>query len=231
MFLHYFITPGWELEPSQPAGGWPLLSVLEVEPLSARRFVATGRRPHIIITQSDKLEAFFYSASQLHFNMNARLDKGLLSPDLWNGDFCGQARDHETWGLVSWASNNDNNDNNNSVWKIPYFFIYFLRPSLRLQCNVLSNLMNNYFYFRLLYIFCNKAFRFGPIWSGCMLKRWVCRASLFLNFSSHTLQRKGALTTSWTDLSLVLPAPAHTVLLISSRHSVTWHTRDQWHVG
>ena len=143
----------------------------------------------------------------------------------------GQARDHETWGLVSWASNNDNNDNNNSVWKIPYFFIYFLRPSLRLQCNVLSNLMNNYFYFRLLYIFCNKAFRFGPIWSGCMLKRWVCRASLFLNFSSHTLQRKGALTTSWTDLSLVLPAPAHTVLLISSRHSVTWHTRDQWHVG
>ena len=63
-----------------------------------------------------------------------------------------------------------------------------------------------------------------------MSQRWVLRASLVLNFSSHTLQRKGALTTSWTDLSLVLPAPAHTVLLISSRHSVTWHTRDQSHV-
>ena len=89
----------------------------------------------------------------------------------------------------------------------------------------------NRIYFPLLDIFSNKAFRLGPIWSGCMSHRWVFRASLVLNFSSHTLQRKGALTTSWTDLSLVLPAPAHTVLLISSRHSVTWHTRDQWHVG
>ena len=88
----------------------------------------------------------------------------------------------------------------------------------------------NRIYFPLLDIFSNKALRLGPIWSGCISQRWVFRASLVLNFSSHTLQRKGALTTSWTDLSLVLPAPAHTVLLISSRHSVTWHTRgDQWH--
>ena len=86
------------------------------------------------------------------------------------------------------------------------------------------NILWNQFYFPLFDIFCKRAFRLGPIWSGCVSQRWVLRASLVLNFSSHTLQRKGALTTSWTDLSLVLPEPAQTLLLTSRRHSVTWHT-------
>ena len=45
--------PGWQVDLSQQAGGFILLS------------------------------------TQLHFNLNARLEEGPLSPDLWNGDICG----------------------------------------------------------------------------------------------------------------------------------------------
>ena len=47
--------PGWQVDLSQQAGGFILLS------------------------------------TQLHFNLNARLEEGPLSPDLWNGDICGRA--------------------------------------------------------------------------------------------------------------------------------------------
>ena len=46
--------PGWQVDLSQQAGGFILLS------------------------------------TQLHFNLNARLEEGPLSPDLWNGDICGR---------------------------------------------------------------------------------------------------------------------------------------------
>ena len=90
------ITPGWELDPSQHAGGWPLLSLQEAGPLSACCLVATGQHQchHFIITQADswtslsKQEALSQSASHLHFNPTARLKEGPLSPDLWNGDIC-----------------------------------------------------------------------------------------------------------------------------------------------
>jgi len=93
------ITPGWELDPSQHAGGWPLLSLQEAGPLSACCLVATGQHQchHFIITQADswtslsKQEALSQSALHLHFNPTARLKEGPLSPDLWNGDICGQA--------------------------------------------------------------------------------------------------------------------------------------------
>ena len=90
------ITPGWELDPSQHAGGWPLLSLQEAGPLSACCLVATGQHQchHFIITQADswtslsKQEALSQSALHLHFNPTARLKEGPLSPDLWNGDIC-----------------------------------------------------------------------------------------------------------------------------------------------
>ena len=93
------ITPGWELDPSQHAGGWPLLSLQEAGPLSACCLVATGQHQchHFIITQADswtslsKQEALSQSALHLHFNPTARLKEGPLSPDLWNGDICGPA--------------------------------------------------------------------------------------------------------------------------------------------
>ena len=93
------ITPGWELDPSQHAGGWPLLSLQEAGPLSACCLVATGQHQchHFIITQADswtslsKQEALSQSALHLHFNPTARLKEGPLSPDLWNGDICGRA--------------------------------------------------------------------------------------------------------------------------------------------
>ena len=93
------ITPGWELDPSQHAGGWPLLSLQEAGPLSACCLVATGQHQchHFIITQADswtslsKQEALSQSALHLHFNPTARLKEGPLSPDLWNGDICGLA--------------------------------------------------------------------------------------------------------------------------------------------
>ena len=92
------ITPGWELDPSQHAGGWPLLSLQEAGPLSACCLVATGQHQchHFIITQADswtslsKQEALSQSALHLHFNPTARLKEGPLSPDLWNGDICGR---------------------------------------------------------------------------------------------------------------------------------------------
>ena len=94
------ITPGWELDPSQHAGGWPLLSLQEAGPLSACCLVATGQHQchHFIITQADswtslsKQEALSQSALHLHFNPTARLKEGPLSPDLWNGDICVPAR-------------------------------------------------------------------------------------------------------------------------------------------
>ena len=94
------ITPGWELDPSQHAGGWPLLSLQEAGPLSACCLVATGQHQchHFIITQADswtslsKQEALSQSALHLHFNPTARLKEGPLSPDLWNGDICAQAQ-------------------------------------------------------------------------------------------------------------------------------------------
>ena len=96
------ITPGWELDPSQHAGGWPLLSLQEAGPLSACCLVATGQHQchHFIITQADswtslsKQEALSQSALHLHFNPTARLKEGPLSPDLWNGDICGRGRVH-----------------------------------------------------------------------------------------------------------------------------------------
>ena len=94
------ITPGWELDPSQHAGGWPLLSLQEAGPLSACCLVATGQHQchHFIITQADswtslsKQEALSQSALHLHFNPTARLKEGPLSPDLWNGDICGRVQ-------------------------------------------------------------------------------------------------------------------------------------------
>ena len=94
------ITPGWELDPSQHAGGWPLLSLQEAGPLSACCLVATGQHQchHFIITQADswtslsKQEALSQSALHLHFNPTARLKEGPLSPDLWNGDICSPAQ-------------------------------------------------------------------------------------------------------------------------------------------
>ena len=110
------ITPGWELDPSQHAGGWPLLSLQEAGPLSACCLVATGQHQchHFIITQADswtslsKQEALSQSALHLHFNPTARLKEGPLSPDLWNGDICGPATRKVTAVLVGCGQRGQN---------------------------------------------------------------------------------------------------------------------------
>ena len=38
---------------------------------------------------SQQAGGFILLSMQLHFNLNARLEEGPLSPDLWNGDICG----------------------------------------------------------------------------------------------------------------------------------------------
>ena len=80
--------PGWQVDLSQQAGGFILLS------------------------------------TQLHFNLNARLEEGPLSPDLWNGDICTRAwpqtTDTEDSDLIhrtKWTSS--------SPWSIVLVFVPF----------------------------------------------------------------------------------------------------------
>ena len=120
------ITPGWELDPSQHAGGWPLLSLQEAGPLSACCLVATGQHQchHFIITQADswtslsKQEALSQSALHLHFNPTARLKEGPLSPDLWNGDICGPAYILEVGSRIR-AKSRYHDPNNTTGGNIP----------------------------------------------------------------------------------------------------------------
>ena len=78
---------------------------------------------------------------------------------------------------------------------------------------------------------CSSAFRFGPILSGCTRHRCSFSASILANFSWHTEQRKGALTTSRADLSLHLPTPQKTIILSSRMQATTCRHRHAQPTG
>ena len=75
-------------------------------------------------------------------------------------------------------------------------------------------------------IFSRRAFRLGPILSGCMRQRCCLSASILANFSWHTEQRKGALTTSRADLRRQRPTPQKTIIFSSRMQLTTWMATD-----